>query len=85
MLIRQELGFWQTGEICNDSNTNNRVLGYENKFQSNEHLSPRWKNSKHQIEISGTLPEPSCNQFVIDKNPGSFNLHSSSSIYSMES
>ena len=35
---------------------------------------------KNQIEMSRTLPEPSCIHFGIDKGPGSLNLHNSRSI-----
>ena len=33
----------RSGEICNDLNINNRVIEYENKFQSNGYLTPERK------------------------------------------
>ena len=43
------------------------------------YLSPRIENSKNQIEMSETLPEPLYIHFRIDKSPGSLNLHDLSS------
>ena len=81
ILLMQELGFCdKSGEIGNDSNTNNSVLGYKIRFQGNDYLTYRKENSKRYIEMSGFLPEPSCIQFGIDKSPGSHNLHNWSSI-----